>query len=140
MWGKDLARAIDYVESREDLDDSRIAYLGVSWGGQLGGILPAVEKRIRAVILYVAGFSFQRPLPEADAINYVSRVTQPTLMLNGELDFYFPKETSQRPMFEMLGTPDEYKRWMTFPGAHSVPRVEMVREVLGWLERYLGKD
>jgi hypothetical protein len=77
-----------------------------------------------------AGFNFQRPLPEADAINYVTRVTQPTLMLNGELDFYFPRETSQRP---------EHKRWMTFPGAHSVPRVEMVREVLGWLARYLAK-
>lgn len=137
MWGKDLARAIDYVESREDLDESRLAYFGLSWGGQLGGILPAIEKRIRANILYVAGFSFQRPHPEADAINYVPRVTQPTLMLNGELDFYFPKETSQRPMFEMLGTPDEHKAWKTYPGAHSVPRPVMIREVLDWLERYL---
>jgi len=41
-------------------------------------------------------------------------------------------------MFEMLGTPPEHKRWKTFPGAHSVPRVETVREVLAWLERYLG--
>ncbi len=140
MWAKDLSRTIDYLETREDLDTARVAYLGLSWGGQLGGILPAVEKRIRAVVLYVAGLSFQRPFPEADAINYVPRVTQPTLMLNGELDFYFPKETSQRPMYEMLGTPDEHKRWMTFAGAHSVPRVEMVREVLAWLERYLAKD
>ncbi len=138
MWAKDLSRTIDYLETRDDLDAARVAYFGLSWGGQLGGILPAVEKRIRAVVLYVAGLSFQRPFPEADAINYVTRVTQPTLMLNGELDFYFPKETSQRPMYEMLGTPDEHKRWMTFPRAHSVPRVEMVREVLAWLERYLA--
>ncbi|MCA9753670.1 MAG: dienelactone hydrolase family protein, partial [Gemmatimonadetes bacterium] len=139
MWGKDLGRTVDYVESRDDLDASRIAYFGLSWGGQLGGILPAVEKRIRANVLYVAGFSFQRPLPEADAINYVPRVTQPTLMLNGELDFYFPRETSQRPMFERLGTPDEHKSWKTYPGAHSVPRVALVQESLAWLERYLAK-
>ena len=136
MWGKDLCRAVDYVEEREDLDESRIAYYGLSWGGQMGGVMPAIEKRIRAVILYVAGLGFQRPLPEADVINYVSRVTQPTLMLNGEFDFYFPKETSQRPMFEMLGTPDEHKRWKTYPGAHSVPRPVMIREVMAWLERY----
>jgi len=140
MWAKDLSRTVDYLETRDDLDAARIAYLGLSWGGQLGSILPAVEKRICVVVLYVAGFSFQRPFPEADAINYVTRVTQPTLMLNGELDFFFPKETSQRPMYEMLGTPDKHKRWMTFPGAHSVPRVEMVREVLAWLKRYLAKD
>ena len=55
-----------------------------------GAILPAIEPRIRVNLLYVAGLNFQRALPECDQINYVTRVTQPTLMLNGELDFFFP--------------------------------------------------
>jgi serine/threonine protein kinase/dienelactone hydrolase len=138
MWARDLGRAIDYVETRPDLDADRIAYFGVSWGGQLGAILPAVEKRIRASVLYVAGLTFQRALPEVDAVNYVTRVTQPTLMLNGELDFFFPAETSQKPMFELLGTPLEHKRRITYARGHTVPKVELIKESLAWLDRYLG--
>ena len=89
-------------------------------------------------MLYVAGLTFQRALPEADQLNYVSRVTQPTLMLNGEHDFYFPVETSQKPMFDLLGTPAEHKKQITFPLGHSVPRAEHIKETLAWLDRYLG--
>jgi dienelactone hydrolase len=138
MWGKDLSRSIDYLETREDIDTDRLAYYGLSWGGAMGGIMPAVEKRFKANVLYVAGMNFQRALPEVDQINYVPRVTQPTLMLNGELDFFFPTETSQQPMFELLGTPKEHKRRLVYPGGHSVPRTEMIRETLAWLDRYLG--
>ncbi|HEU4525670.1 MAG TPA: SUMF1/EgtB/PvdO family nonheme iron enzyme, partial [Gemmatimonadales bacterium] len=138
MWGKDLARSIDYLETRPDIDGGRIAYYGFSWGGAMGAILPAVEKRIKANVLYVAGMLFQRALPEADQINYITRVTQPTLLLNGELDFFFPQETSQLPMFELLGTPPEHKKRLVFPGGHSVPREEQIRESLAWLDRYLG--
>ena len=88
-------------------------------------------------VLYVAGLLFQRALPEADQINYVTRVRQPTLILNGELDFFFPPETSQRPLFELLGTPAEHKKRLVFPGGHSVPRTEMIKESLLWLDRYL---
>jgi dienelactone hydrolase len=138
MWGKDLARSIDYLESRDDIDSERIAYFGLSWGAMLGAIMPAVEDRIRANVLYVAGLGFQMPQPEANAINYIGRVTQPTLMLCGELDFFFPVETSQRPMYELLGTPEEHKKWLVYPGGHSVPRADMIRETLDWLDRYLG--
>ena len=138
MWAKDLSRSIDYLESREDIDAERLAYYGLSWGGAMGAIMPAVETRLRCNVLYVAGLLFQRALPEADQINYVSRVTQPTLMLNGEYDFFFPVETSQKPMYELLGTPPEDKQYKVYPGAHSVPRTERIKEVLGWLDEYLG--
>ena len=102
-------------------------------------ILPAVEKRIRANVLYVAGFCFQRALPEVDQVNYVGRVTQPTLMLNGELDFFFPAATSQEPMFEMLGTPPALKKRLTYPRGHTVPRLDFMRESLAWLDEHLGR-
>ena len=53
-------------------------------------------------------------------------------------DFFFPLETSQRPMYELLGTPEEHKRWVVYDGGHSVPRTQLIEETLGWLERYLG--
>ncbi|HEX4824412.1 MAG TPA: protein kinase [Candidatus Polarisedimenticolaceae bacterium] len=138
MWSKDLARSIDYVESRKDLDAGKIAYYGLSWGGALGAILPAVEHRIKCNVLYVAGLGFQRALPEVDVVNYVGRVKQPTLILNGELDFFFPAETSQKPMFDLLGAPSADKKRLVFPGGHSVPRTEMIKESLAWLDKYLG--
>ena len=63
-------------------------------------------------------------------MHYVTRVTQPTLMLNGELDFFFPAETSQLPMFELLGTPPEHKRRITYPRGHTVSKVELTKETL----------
>ena len=104
----------------------------------MGPIMLAVEDRFRTGMLYVAGLKFQRALPEADPFHFVSRVKLPVLMLNGEYDFFFPKETSQRPLFELLGTPDEDKRWEVYPGGHSVPRNLLIAKTLEWLDRYLG--
>jgi hypothetical protein len=136
MWGKDLARSIDYLESRDDMDTSSLAFYGASWGGVMGTILPAIEPRIKVNLLYIAGLLFQRALPEVDQINYVGQVRQPTLMVNGEFDFFFPLETSQKPLFELLGAPEDRKRYVVYPGSHSVPRGELVRELLEWLDRW----
>ena len=88
--------------------------------------------------LYVAGLMFQRAQPAADAINYVSRITIPVIMLNGKYDHFFPVESSQIPMYELLGTPPEHKKHYLYESGHFVPRQELIREVLGWLEKYLG--
>ena len=45
-WIKDLSRSIDYLETRTDIDTNKIGFYGVSWGGALGGIIPAVEDRL----------------------------------------------------------------------------------------------
>jgi formylglycine-generating enzyme required for sulfatase activity/dienelactone hydrolase len=138
MWAKDLRRTIDYLETRPDLDSSKVAYYGLSWGGYLGGLMPAVEPRIKAVVLLVAGLENQQGLPEVEPINFLPRITQPVLMLNGQYDHYFPVETSQRPMFRLLGTPPDKKRQVISEGGHFVPRPQLVQETLDWLDRYLG--
>lgn len=51
-----------------------------------------------------------RERPEAQDINYVTRVKIPTLMLNGRYDIAFPYEASVKPMFDLLGTPAAHKR------------------------------
>jgi hypothetical protein len=138
MWGKELSRTIDYLESRTDIQVDKLGYLGFSWGGHLGGILPATEKRIKAVVLNVGGMMMNTTLPEADQLNYLPRVTQPTLMLNGYYDGVFPVETSQKPMFELLGTPAEHKKIIIYESGHLVPQIEYVKETLNWFDKYLG--
>jgi len=90
------------------------------------------------VVLNVGGMVMEHSLPEVDQINYLPRVTQPVLMLNGEYDSFVPLETAQKPMFRLLGTPPDDKKMIVYPSGHIVPRVEFMKETLTWLDRYLG--
>lgn len=141
QWSKDLGRSIDYLETRADVDPGKIAYLGLSMGSAHAPILAAVEDRIKACVLLDGGFYFFPVPAEIDQLHYVPRLSKPTLMINGRHDFIFPYQTSQVPMFRLLATPDEDKRHVVFETAHdvSVKRHEMIREVLAWLDRYLGR-
>lgn len=139
--GKDFRRSIDYLETRTDIDSKKIAYYGMSWGGQLGSIIPAVEERLQAIVLLSGGLDRgQRgPMrPEADPLNYVTHIRIPTLMLNGRYDTIFPYETSIKPLFDLLGTPKEDKVLKLYDTDHIPPRNEFVKETLAWLDRYLG--
>lgn len=138
MWGKDMGRTIDYLETRSDLQADKVGYLGWSWGGFMGGIMPAVEKRIKAIVLNVGGMEMNKTFPEVDQLNYLPRVTQPLLMLNGKHDMFFPVETSQKPMYDLLGTPDKDKKRIVYESGHLVPRSDFVKETLVWFDQYLG--
>lgn len=138
MWSKDVGRSIDYLETREDIDVQHVAFLGFSWGAVTGSIIPAVEKRIKVNVLVGGGLDALQTRPEVDPINFLPRITQPTLMLNGAYDYFFPEKTAQEPMFRLLGTPSALKQRLTFESGHSVPRVDVIREVLAWLDKYLG--
>ena len=51
--------------ARADIDLEKLAYYGMSWGGKLGGVIPAVEDRIKTTIL-LAGGVHDVGLPEAN--------------------------------------------------------------------------
>ena len=104
----------------------------------MGAIIPAVEPRFKAVILNSGGLASGKAQPEADQLNYVTHVTQPTLMLNGRYDFFFPVATSQVPLFQFLGAPAQDKRHIVAEGGHWPPQELLVKETIDWLDRYLG--
>ncbi len=135
---KDFKRCIDYLETRPDTIDSRkLAFYGMSWGGVLGAVIPALEERLQASVLLSGGF-FRQALPEADQVSYVARVKTPTLMLNGKYDSLYPLATGIQPMFDLLGTPAEHKRLIPYDTDHIPPRNEFMKETLDWLNKYLG--
>jgi eukaryotic-like serine/threonine-protein kinase len=135
---RDLARSIDYLETRPDIDAARVAFYGFSLGGMYGPIFTALEPRLVASILLAGGFGGGRDAPEIDPFNFVTRSTVPTLMIHGRWDAVRPVPTHTGPMFELLGTPDEHKRLALVDGGHSVPLNPVIREVLDWLDRYVG--
>jgi hypothetical protein len=55
---------------------------------------------------------------------------------------FFPLETSQKPLFNLLGTAAADKRHAQFDSHHGVialHRNEVQKEILDWLDRYFGK-
>ena len=106
-WAKDLGRAVDYIESRSDLDQQKLVYYGYSWGATMAPIINAVDTRFRTAVLLSGGFYQQKGPPEADAINFAPHDKIPTLMINGRYDLIFTADDSQKPLFERLGAPDK---------------------------------
>ncbi|MGZ8867954.1 MAG: SUMF1/EgtB/PvdO family nonheme iron enzyme, partial [Thermoanaerobaculia bacterium] len=137
-WTKDARRAIDYIETRPDMNVQKLSLVGFSWGGVIGPIIAAIEPRIRTSVCVLGGFCFQRALPEVDQINFIPRIKQPTLMLNARYDHFFPVETSSRVMFHLLGTPEADKRFILFESGHALPRNEVIKESVAWLNGHLG--
>jgi dienelactone hydrolase len=140
QWSKEFRQTVDLLESRADVDSSRIGYCGSSFGSVYGPFLMALEERIRVGVLWLGGLPTQELPPEIDPLNYVPRVTVPVLMINGRYDNLFPLEMSQLPLYRFLGAAEEDKRHVLFDVGHSIPRPrqEAIREVLDWLDRYLG--
>ncbi|MBT8487345.1 MAG: protein kinase [Gemmatimonadetes bacterium] len=135
-WYKDLARSLDYLETRDELDPEKVGYLGYSWGARTGAIMLAVESRLKTGIMTVAGLSPKPTQPAVDPFHFASRVDVPVLVISGEFDPIYPMEMSARPFFEALGT--DVKQHYIGPGAHFVPYPDFARETLAWLDRYLG--
>jgi dienelactone hydrolase len=141
-WRKDVGRSIDYLETRDDIDKTRIGYLGVSQGSAYGVVLTALEDRFKAVV-FLDGGMFQQTsgLAGLDQVDFAPRLTKPVLMVNGRYDATFPYDSAQLPFFRMLGTAAADKRHVVFDTPHDVRlrRTDLVREVLDWYDKYLGR-
>jgi dienelactone hydrolase/predicted Ser/Thr protein kinase len=135
---KDFKRCLDYLEIRPDIDSGKLAFFGMSWGGWMGSYIPALEDRLKVSVLLAGSFDVvnARPRAEARETNYVTRVKVPTLMLNGRYDSSY--EAGIKPMFDMLGTPEEHKVLKLYDTDHIPPKNEFIKEILPWLDRYLG--
>ena len=137
--GKEIRRTIDYLESRPDIDASRVAFYGISLGAQMGPMFLAIEPRFKTGVFFSGGFETWNIPAEVDPVNYAPRVKTPVLMVNGREDFDLPYATAQVPMFNALGTPAADKKHAVFEGGHiPLRQQEPIKEMLDWLDRYLG--
>lgn len=138
-WIQDFRRSVDYLETRDDMDISRLGFFGVSWGGWNGPIVMALDDRFKAGVYVGGGIPPTRARPEASSASFAARVTAPVLMISGRNDMLRPVETYQAPMFESLATPPGQKRHAILEGGHIPPKNQMTRETLGWYDTYLGR-
>jgi predicted Ser/Thr protein kinase/poly(3-hydroxybutyrate) depolymerase len=137
--GLDVRRAVDYLQTRPDVVHDRLAGYGISLGAQLMPVFLAIEPRLLTGVLLSGGFETWDVPPEWDPVNFAPRVRQPVLMINGREDFDLPYETAQVPLFRMIGCDPAAKRHVVLEGGHIPPRPQLVfKEILDWLDRYLG--
>jgi formylglycine-generating enzyme required for sulfatase activity/dienelactone hydrolase len=133
----ELRRGMDYIESRKDLDASRIAFVGPSAGAAAGVILTAVDPRFRSVMFIGTGLEPEElgAPPIVGRMNFAPRIKAPKLMLQGRYDEDAPLASSAEPLFRLMRDP---KRLTVYEGSH-VPSAEIaVPAIQNWLDETLG--
>ena len=146
----DLRRAVDFIETREELDPDRIGYYGISLGGIIGTIFCSVEERIEVPVIVLAGGSLNLMFGKGalsgdtkdylsiiDPINYVAKISpRPLLMINAENDDVVPPITSKL-LFKAAKDPKEI---IWYPAKHhDIPIDKVYPDGIHWFDRYLKK-
>lgn len=161
----DLRRALDYLETRADVDKKRIGYVGVSLGGIIGSLFVPNEPRVRAAVFWAAGGGwgniarkseislakrrraaesatsqdFTRvgeEMRDVDPLTYIARAApRPILFLNGTNDTLVPTATGKA----LFAAARDVKKQILLPGGHIPDIPTMVTETVGWLQRYVAK-
>jgi predicted peptidase len=136
----DVMRAIDYLETREEIDAKRIGCMGISGGGTVTLYAAAVEPRIRLAFLSGSFCTFQQSIFSLAHCmdNYVPGILKfaevsdiagliaprPLFVENGEQDSIFPVEGTRvafektRSIYRILGKEDDLALEV-FPGKHE---------------------
>ncbi len=138
-WSWDLSRSVDYLQTRRDIDATKLGFYGLSWGASHAPRMLAVDTRFKAAAFVSAGLFNNQP-PEVDSWNFAPRYRVPTLMVNGRQDFITPYETNQKLLFDALGTPASDKKMILYDGGHRNPvtRPDLLGETINWFDHYLG--
>jgi dienelactone hydrolase len=134
---KDIRRAIDYLETRRDIDASALAYFGYSWGGVNAPVTLAQEDRFDVAVIDIGLMPAMPSNPNVDPINSLPRIDVPTLMFSGEFDPMVSRADATT-YFDLIGVPEDQKRHVWALGGHFIPRDMLISETLDWLDRYLG--
>jgi cephalosporin-C deacetylase-like acetyl esterase len=155
----DLRRAIDLLIARPDVAPERIAYLGVSYGGAMGGLLAGIEHRPQAYVLVVGdgGFVTHETNPEnltmslnefseeykawidamwsIEPIHYVNHASPtPLLFQNALRDQYVNVEDAIR--YQDMASEPKHVIW--YNSEHWPLPDEVVMDNAKWLQQFIG--
>jgi dienelactone hydrolase len=159
----DLRRAVDFVQTRPEVDGDRIGFLGISLGGIIGGLFAGNEPRLQAVSLWAAGGNWgklfatsQHPFAiefrktnavtsaealekifaDVDPLSVVTRIApRPLLLINGTRDNIVPRACADL----LFNAAQQPKQRVLLPGGH-IPDVSLMgSESLAFFDKHLKK-
>ena len=153
----DLQRAVDVLLDRDDVDSARMGYVGVSYGGAMGGLFAGVERRLAAYVLRVgdggllAHFTGAEdpPTPEGvgdsewqrwraamdpiEPIRFVGRANAPIYFQNGEQDRLVPPADAR--VYQAAAGASRKVSW--YPAGHGLDQQANV-DMYAWLNEQIG--
>jgi dienelactone hydrolase len=146
---KEVRRAVDFLQSRDDVDEDEIGYVGWSAGARTGALTSGVEHRIKAFDLiaggaapvseYVKYFSgdlqdeLETLLEKTDPLHFVALATPSKLLFqNGRQDEVVP-EAALKALAQAGSEPKEV-RW--YDAGHA-PSEKMWADSRSWLSDHL---
>ena len=144
----DLRRAVDYLQTRRDIDKNKIGFMGISLGGITGAVFCAVEPRIKASVLALAGgglrilFSYKMFSPKVDnllapiePLNFVGKIApRPVLFINARKDEIVPPMLAKK-LQKAAGEP---KKVIWYPTKHrKIPLKDSFQQAVDWFQKYL---
>ena len=134
---QDLHRGLDYLETRADIDNDRIAFWGYSTGAEFGIIFTSLEPRIKTVVLMAVGLSRgnNNRVEEANAGNFAAHIKTSKLVINGRYDEQYSWRIETEPLFKLLTEP---KQLIQYDGGHTPPPEIAVPAITKWLDEKLG--
>jgi dienelactone hydrolase len=154
----DLRRGVDLLLSRPEVDPERLAYVGISYGGAMGGLLAGVEDRLKAYVLQVGDGGLvthltgpedraawlARPEDERrqwvawmwpiEPIHYVGCASPAALLFqNGTMDTAVPPADGLR--YQVAGSEPKTVRW--YQAGHSL-NTAALQDQVEWLAEMIG--
>ncbi len=72
---KDLQRAVDVLRAQVNVDDDRIGYVGISYGGAMGALFAGIERRIKAAVLVVGDGGLVSHFTGPEDFNFLSNLS-----------------------------------------------------------------
>ncbi len=127
----DYRRAIDYLETRPEVDSRRIGVLGYSMGGQMAFILGANEPRIKAVVACVVPDTKGVVNNAGSFTSHLGHV--PLLMLMANKDQFYTKDQAQK-LFDAI--PEDNKSIKFYNSGHSLPPA-YTQDAVTWIKNVL---
>jgi dienelactone hydrolase len=151
----ELRRAVDFLVEQDEVDPSRLGYVGFSWGGSLGANFAGVERRVGSFVLIsgvprlserlvqfgeereIEGLEGYAELIEPyDAVNYLGDVAPNALYFQfGEQDDAPSPEQGQ----EQMDVASEPKKIQTYDAGHDL-NAEAKADRANWLAERFGLE
>lgn len=155
-WGRDLItqtvfdlrRAVDFLETRPEVDAGRIGFFGISLGGFIGTVFSGIEPRARVPVIALAGAGISilfadgvipDPADEflyyIEPLNFVEKISpRPLLMINARKDEIVPPAASEL-LYDRAKQP---KKIIWYDTTHRrIPQEEAFGEAVKWYDEHL---
>jgi dienelactone hydrolase len=129
-------RAVDFLETRPEIDMARIGVHGYSMGGMMTFLLTATEPRVKVSVSCVT-WNWDNPDKKYSLIapyNFArALVNRPFLMMMGRSDKNLPVEAAERLYSLLKGRSTNL---IFYDSGHRLPN-EYINESLQWFRRFL---